>query len=44
MVGLAQSHVRLSHMEEDLHRRLKPLGERLLALQDARFVPGLCLG
>lgn len=44
VVGLAQSHVRLSRMEEDLRRRLKPLGERLLALQDARFVPRLGFG
>ena len=44
MVGLAQNHVRVSCVVEDLYGRVEPLGERPPTLQDARFVLGLGLG
>ena len=44
MVALAQTHVRVSRVEEDFHRRVKSLGGRPLTLQDARFILGFGLG
>ena len=44
MVGLAQSHIRMSRVEEDLHRRVEPLGERPHPLRYARLILGFGLG